>query len=312
MNNLEDLPDIIWDDITNLPTVKLKNPYTNLVLSGGSTRGISQLGVLKQLVKHNLVDFNKLKCIVGVSVGSLIGCLIALKFSIDQIWESIIKKDLIRLLNIDLHLLLTHCGVETGKTIYKIMEGILTKTTKIHRITFKQLFEFTGVHFIVVGSCLTTKKPVYFDHIAYPDFVVSIALRISISIPGLFIPVVIDGINYVDGCITDNYPMHLLENDLDNTIGILVSNECETGYECLEQYVIAVINLFLHNFYYKSSGKYIKNTINIKKILKNVNTFNFAIDDNTKKELFKIGEESALDFIRENIPITLVTEDVDI
>lgn len=314
-----DPPNIMADEIDKLSEVKLRSPYTNLVLSGGSTRGISQLGALKQLIRHNLIDFNRLKCVVGVSVGSLIACLIALKFSIDQIWDSIMKKDLVRLLNVDFNLLVTHYGVETGKNIYKIMEGILTKTTKIHRITFKQLYEFTGVHLIVVGSCLTTKGPVYFDHINYPNFVVSVALRISISIPGLFVPVVIDGKKYIDGGITDNYPMHLFDKDLDSnsnsnsnvndTIGIVVSNECETNFDCLEQYVMAIMNLFLHNFYYNLDSKYTKSTINIKKVLKQVNTFNFSVDDITKKELFKIGEESTLEFIKEHIPMTLIRED---
>jgi len=294
-----------------LSIAKLRSPYTNLVLSGGSTRGISQLGALKQLIKHNLIDISRLKCIVGVSVGSLIACLLALKFSVEEIWDSIMKKDLMNLLHIDLNLLLTSYGIETGKTIYKIMEGILTKITKIHHITLKQLYEFTSVHLIIVGSCLTTKEPVYFDHITHPDFRVSIALRISVSMPGLFIPVIRNGMTYIDGGITDNYPIHLFEKDLDNTIGISVSNECDTNFKCFEQYVMAIMNLVLHKFYYTLDSKYVSNTVNITKVLTNVNSFNFGIDDHTKKELFRIGEESAIEFIKEHIPMTLVTEDFE-
>lgn len=295
------------DEITKPSVIKLKSPYKNLVLSGGSTRGISQLGALKTLIKHNLLDFHRLKTVVGVSVGSIIGCLIVLKHSIDKIWDFIMKIEIPRLISVDLSLLLMHYGIETGKIIHKLIEDILTESTNIKKITFKQLFEKTGIHYIVVGSCLTTKQPVYFDYKNTPDMIVSIAIRISISIPGLFIPVNLNGKKYVDGSITDNYPMHFFENELEDTIGIVASNECNTDYNCVEQYLFAIINLFLYNYYYNIRERYTSNTILITRSVNNVHTFNFEIDNKTKKELFTIGENTALDYIQKYVGQTIIS-----
>ena len=54
----------------NIPTSKGR-PKIALVLSGGGFRGMSQIGVLKVLERHNIpIDY-----VVGTSIGAFIGSL---------------------------------------------------------------------------------------------------------------------------------------------------------------------------------------------------------------------------------------------
>ena len=77
--------------ITNPPTWQIKSPQKlrpkiALVLSGGGSRGLSQIGVLKILEQNNIpIDY-----IVGTSIGAIVGGLYASGYSADTL-EHIVK-----------------------------------------------------------------------------------------------------------------------------------------------------------------------------------------------------------------------------
>lgn len=293
----------ISEEIINIEiekSEKVRVPYKHLVLSGGSVRGISQIGAIKKLVDEGLLVLDKIESVAGTSSGSLLGVLIVLGFSIDAIWDFMYSLDIKKLVNPNLLLLLTKCGVETGCTIHNLFEDILTKVTKIKHINFRQLYELTKIDLTIVGSCLTTKEAVYYNHTNTPTFKVSMALRISISLPGFFIPVTIGNNKYIDGGVLDNYAIELFKDKIDDTIGILVCDVYNTNYEYPEQYVAAVMNLFMDNFYKKISYPYQNNTIYIDKKPTNVSTMNFDVNNECKNELFACGIEATSNFIKKN------------
>ena len=164
---------------TNLLEDKISTEpkYKNLVLSGGSIKGISHIGSIKKLVDAKLLDLKKLKCVTGTSSGALLGCLIVLGFTIEEIWQFILCIDLNKLIRPDIFMILNKCGVETGQIIHNLFEEIITRKTNIKHINFEQLFELTKIHFIVVGSCLTTKETIYYDYIKTPNFKVLLRLE---------------------------------------------------------------------------------------------------------------------------------------
>lgn len=271
--------------------------YKHLVISGGSIRAVSQVGALQKLIDEKIIDIKEIKSIAGASAGSLFGSLIVLGFTCEQIWEFLLALDLKKLVKPDLFLFFKKCGVETGQIIYDLIEEIFAKKTGIKNITFKQLYEITQIHFIVVGSCLTTKVSVYYDYKNTPDFKVSLAVRISIGMPGFFVPVIIDGHKYVDGAILNNYPMNIFKDKMDETIGILICNEYNTDYKYPEEYFMAVMNLFMNNYFKETRTKYADNTVYIKKEVSNMNVFNFDLDNATKHKLYQAGITGAEEFI---------------
>ena len=283
------------DDSQSLIPEKIK--YKNLVLSGGSIKGICHIGVLSRLWNEERIDPLILKAIVGTSVGALVGCLLVLGFTPTEIWDFLLKLDFTKLAKPDIFLFFEKCGADSGKVIFDLFEDILMTKTKIQYITFQQLFEHTGITFTVVGSNLTTKKVEYFNHVNTPNFKVSLALRISIGMPGFFTPVTLDGEKYVDGCIMDNYAMDLFNDDLENTIGILICSDFDTNYQYPEQYPMAIINLFMYHYHQISYKKHEKNTIYIECGLGATSNFDFNVDNEAKQKLFDIGYESATKFL---------------
>lgn len=287
-------------DAPTLPNTSspIEPKYKNLVLSGGSVKGIAHVGVIKKLIDEKLIDLQCLKAVAGTSAGSMFGILIVLGFTIDEIWNFIYCLDMGKMVKPDFFIFLKKCGIETGQIIYNLFEEILTKKTGIKHINFRQLYEITKKHFIVVGSCLTTKQVVYYDYINTPNFKVSTAIRISISMPGFFTPVVIDNKKYVDGGVLNNYPMNLFKDKIEETIGVLICNAYDTDYKYPEEYPMAIINLFMYNYYNKFHDQYSENTIYVNETPKELSLFNFNIDNKMKTMLYDHGITSCEEFIK--------------
>ena len=275
--------------------------YHHLVLSGGGIKGVAHVGAIKKLVDDGLIDLKQLKTVVGTSAGALLGSLVVLGFTIDEIWSFVYCLNFKKMFNPEIFLLFKKYGMETGQTIYNLFEEILHRKTGIKHITFKQLFDLNQIHFVIVGTNLTDKKEMYYDYINTPSFRISIAIRISISLPGMFVPVIIGGKTYIDGGMLNNYAMNLLEDKMDQTIGILICSEYHTEYKHPEEYFIAIMNLFMYSCVKDNEQKYPKNTLYIKKMPDPTLSFKFDIDSKTKMEFYKWGVESAEEFIKRQL-----------
>lgn len=272
--------------------------YKNLVLSGGGIKGIAFIGALKQMVDKNLINPQKLKAIAGTSAGAMFALFIVLGFSADQIWDFIYCLDTKKLIEPDFLMLVQKYGIESGQIIYDFYEEVLRKKTGIKNITFKQLYDITNIRIIMTGSCLTTKEIVYYDHIHTPQFQVSMALRITISIPIFFTPVIIDNKTYIDGAVLNNYAMNLFEDNLDETIGLYICGDFNTNYKCPEEYFTALFNLLKYYYYKNEVDKYQNNTIYISDILEDMSAVSFYVDNKTKLNIFNKGISAVNEFIK--------------
>jgi NTE family protein len=272
--------------------------YKNLVLSGGSIKGIAYLGALKRLVELGLVQLDKLEAIAGTSVGSILATLIVIGFTVDQIWEFMLMIDFKKMVSPDILQLLEKFGMDTGDKFYHLTQEILRRATGLSCVTFRKLYECTHKKLIIVGSCLTTREIVYYDHERTPEFEVALAVRISISMPFYFTPVEVEGRQYIDGCILNNYPINLFEKEMETTIGMIIKDEhaaCTT-FQYPEQYLRAVVNLFLYNYYKETHMRYQNNTIYIDDD-PDVSIFDFNLDNAIKRRLFQRGVEAVEKFL---------------
>jgi hypothetical protein len=73
-------------------------------------------------------------------------------------------------------------------------------------IHFKNLCDNKKKELVITGTNLTNMETIYFYHGTYPDMPIYKAVRISMSIPYLFVPVILDNKVMVDGGFIDNYP----------------------------------------------------------------------------------------------------------
>jgi NTE family protein len=207
-----------WAGYDVRPVDSPPRPRTALVLSGGGARGAAHIGVLSALEElHVPVDV-----IVGTSMGSIVGGLYASGRSPETIeaelgaveWTELFndrpaRKDVsFRRKQLDeLSLFQVEFGV-TGKGL-KLPAGLIAGqklNLQLRRLTLHTTavadFDALPIAYRAVAADLATGDPV-----VLADGDLATAMRASMSIPGVFTPVVVDGRTLVDGGIARNLPI---------------------------------------------------------------------------------------------------------
>jgi NTE family protein len=161
-------------------------PKVGLALGGGGARGFAEIGVIRVLEQERIpIDF-----IAGTSVGSLIGAMYA---------------DTGQGLDLEFAAVpLTNEEFFDYKAL-AILSGGFVKGERLERFLETHLkhrdIEKMKIPFAAVATELRTGKTVVFDRGP-----ASRAVHASAAIPGVFVPVTIDGRTFVDGGVTDPVP----------------------------------------------------------------------------------------------------------
>ena len=165
-------------------------PKIGLSLSGGAMRGLAHIGVIEVLLENGI----DIDMVAGTSMGSVIGGLYASGMDVNMMrrfCENITAMESSRLYD----LAIPRLGMVRGK---KIMELINT-------LTGGKNIEDLNIPYVAAACCVEEAKPVYFTEGPLVD-----AIRASISIPGVFEPVVKDGKTLVDGGVLERSPVNIL------------------------------------------------------------------------------------------------------
>lgn len=183
-----------------LEQVKKKNYDTGLVLSGGAARGFAHAGVIKAMEEKEM----KADIVSGVSAGSIVGAFYCDGYSAEEIFEIFHKNKVFELvkLRFNKHGLLSISGLR------KVLKKNL-RTTRMEKLDKPLVITATNIE-----EGITT----YFTEGDLVDIVVA-----SCSIPILFTPAVINDITYVDGGLTNNFPVQPLEGKCKKLIGVHVN-----------------------------------------------------------------------------------------
>jgi len=104
-------------------------------------------------------------------------------------------------------------GLYKGKFFYEWIGKLIAEKTGTPDITFENVFSEYGKEVVVVGTCITHTEVHYFSVHTTPDMSLRDAVRISMSIPLFFEPVILDDHIFVDGGVTDNYPISVFDSD---------------------------------------------------------------------------------------------------
>lgn len=285
-----------------LPRISRSDPneegprYHNIAMSSGGFKGFAQLGALKRLAEAGLIDVKRLKAVAGVSVGAILGMMLIIGMTPDEIWKLFYELDAEEYLDLDPLMIFEKGGATTGAKIYNLIERTLREKTGIRHITFAQLYEITKVHFIVVGSSLARKVAVYYDHIFHPNFKVSLAIRVSFGVPVVFTPIDVDGDFQLDGAVCDSYPIEIFKEDMDRTVGILTYETFSTEFNNVLKYLFALAMLALDQHFRRARELYPENTIQIGDN-NSTSVTTGRIDNKDKEILYLAGVEAADRFI---------------
>ncbi|MDO9434984.1 patatin-like phospholipase family protein [Hydrogenophaga sp.] len=195
-----------------------QRPRVGLVLSGGGARGFAHVGVLKALEAAKVpVDL-----IVGTSMGAIIGGLYASGMSADELEREILgvrwgdlfdRREPRQLLSqrrkeedFELSPVLM-LGFRDGAFVLPsgaVSTRSLEMLLRRYTLSTRHLASFDGLPtpFRAVATDMETGQPVVMDH---GDL--AAALRASMSVPGVFSPLSVEGRILGDGGLVNNLPI---------------------------------------------------------------------------------------------------------
>lgn len=174
-----------------------------LALGGGGARGFAHLGVLKAMEELGI----KPDIISGVSAGSIVAALYAAGFPVDVIFKAFTSLSLTDLTELSV----PRCGFFSLNKL----------RTFLRRILPVENIEDLHIPTRIIATNIDKSEPVVFDHGPISERVIA-----SCSIPVIFKPAKIDGVNYVDGGLLHNLPTTFLRDDCRVLIGVNVSPIC--------------------------------------------------------------------------------------
>ena len=207
----------------------LNKPVVALVLSGGTAKGLSHIGVIKTLEEVGI----KPDIIVGTSMGSIVGGLYAMGYSVEDLEKIALNTDWYKYLTNDTDL--RKINIEQKDEFSDYLFDFIIKKKKpdpgkglvygnelelyLNKITYPaykydNFDQFPIKYRAIAVDVLKAEKYVF------KDGPLAVALRSSMSLPTIFIPKKYKGKLLVDGGVLDNFGVDVaLENGADIIIG---------------------------------------------------------------------------------------------
>jgi predicted acylesterase/phospholipase RssA len=229
----------------------------HLILAGGGPIGFVEYGALKYLTTTNIINYNNIESIYAVSIGAFIGFIYIL--NLDWLWvdDFLIKRPWNKLVSFSYTNLLYEKGIITRTAVVNALEPLfLTKNIPL-TITLLEFYNLTKIEFNIYACNFTSLQQKKFNHITTPNIMLVDALYVSLAIPLIFAPLIIDDCFYLDGAIINGCPI----------------NNCIAEKQCTHSEILCFINdktnpIDLSNVYHSASNA---NSTNIN----NINNINF-------------------------------------
>lgn len=179
-----------------------------LVLSGGGTGGLAMLGALHRLREAGRLDH--VTRWVSASVGSIIASLLLSGYTpltVYKVLEGLDFKDLAADINGDSVLgFFDTMGAMEPTQILRLFDVMLRKQGYDETVTLAEFDARTGQTLVIAGYNVTRGETVAFTAQTHPRMPLRLAVRISISVPILFRPVLYEDELYVDGALMEHVP----------------------------------------------------------------------------------------------------------
>lgn len=162
-----------------------------LALGSGAARGLAHIGVIKVLKENNIpIDY-----IAGTSAGAMVASYYAINENVDEFEKKVkilTKKDLWGLVDFTI----PKKSIIKGDKIKKFLEELYGKKD----------FSETKIPLKIVATDIYSG-----DEVILSKGNIVEAVRASISIPGIFAPVEIDGKILVDGGLVNSTPVDVVK-----------------------------------------------------------------------------------------------------
>ncbi len=279
-----------------------ERPKIGLVLSGGGGKGFSHIGVLRVFERENIpIDY-----ITGTSIGSIIGLLYSIGYTVDELeeiveeidWDSIFidtpeRTDIPMEEKLFSERYFLTLPIENGEI--KLPMGLISGQ-KVYMTLKKYTWEARGIKkfdnlpipFRAVATNLSNGEVVVLD-----GGDIAKALNASMAIPSFFRPVKWDDIVLTDGLSSKNLPVdEIKEMGADIVIGVDIGAPLSDVNDLTFLGVLNQVQAF------RGHDSTAKQRLQVDYLIEpNISTYS-PIDFSKKEELIALGEWAAI----ENLP----------
>jgi NTE family protein len=292
---------------------------THLIFSGNALKSISLCGVLRYLYFNNL-DRN-IHDVAATSMGAFFALAFALKIPIEKLEsmiltavkdEKITKFQPASFINI-----INNFGLCCSIDYLNVYKSYLKEMYDQEDITFLELSKKTGVNIYVSTTRVDTGANVIFNVNDTPNISVLKAIAASMCIPMVSQPIIIDGHYYVDGYLTNNFPVELFSHINKKNI-LAISSDISKSYEMIPNEKNTQLSIFEYYFnilfiYHINNYKlcYLNKINNFEDVLiidtkhckvlfsynKEENYLDFSLSDEELHSLFLIGYKAIYDYM---------------
>ena len=271
--------------------------HYNCIFTGGSTRGLCYVGVLKALEELNI----KIDTYAGSSIGAIFLTFYALGYTTDEIEEEINGLDF-RKLFLDFNFnIISDFALSKGNIYYNWLKRKIENKFygSIHHkaVCFKDI----DIDLVIVATNVETSELEVFSKETTPDMELALALRITSSMPGLLKPVVYNNKTLVDGDILRGRPIWRVVDKLikkpENLLEFRITGgNCNKTSKNPIKLVNAIVNAAAYNIDNSAYNEY-KNYINIVQIdVPNMLFTDFKLSQERKHQIYQIGYNTTLEY----------------
>lgn len=261
-----------------------------LCFSSGGIQGFKFMSALKYLCDNNYINLNKITTYAGTSIGSMLSFLLILGYTPDELILFSINYDFKKLEpDIDFLIIEEKFGLDQGNGIIELLSFFCEKKLKLKDLSLYDLYVLTKKKFILNATNFNTKEEKIFSYINTPNLSVITAIRMSISIPVIYTPVLYNNNYYVDGALTNNF---LIEHcNPKTTLGFFIKDKEYNELKSIQDIIIGSLLILSCKKKYKNK--------NYKIISFDDYDSSFIVMNITKEylqELFNIGIECVKHF----------------
>jgi predicted acylesterase/phospholipase RssA len=308
MQVIQDIQDIdasIQSEINQLLGKINKNniPYNKkiLVLSGGGTKGLVYYGAFKALDELGILE--NIHTFAVASAGAYIVSLYLMGYTVNEMEDFMYLFDFKKLSSVNSfedispNKLFINMGLDDGENIHKIINKLLKGKKLKENITLLELYQITKKKIIASTVCLNNGQTEYISYENYPNLRFSDLLRMTSAVPVFYAPVIINDKYYIDGGMSDNYPISIFDDNIEEVIGLYTITKTEnTKINNFKDYLYIIFKSFCDSLVSKSIRGYEKYTILIDSKIEN--WLQFEITNKKKEDLFNIGYKNVINFFK--------------
>ena len=294
----EEIADQSKEDITEAPKEDTKGEvpvyeYDTLVLGGGSSKGLMTLGSLQYAFDNYLLK--NITTYIGCSAGAMICYLLAIGYTpieivvyicCNQLMEKMVHFNIVEMIN--------NQGASSYNTINETFEKMTINKIGFYP-TLKDLKDKFGKTLICSTYNITDKKTEYLSPDTHPNLPCITALRMSSNLPLVFENFKYGNSVYIDGGVSDNFPIDLGDKLGKKVLGILITSETKNTSNINDMGILEFIYMLMFIPVSQIQEYKIRNISEKCKIIKlnndKVKFFNFDLSSKDKLDLFSSGYE---------------------